>query len=66
LTEDIVSGDRVHCDVDVDIVGEVVGKDLGCGYPGSLCRCCVRAEIRVEVGGKCGGNDLIVLLSGAI
>ena len=32
-------------------------KTSAAAYPGSLCRCCVRAEIRVEVGRKRGSND---------
>jgi hypothetical protein len=44
LTENVCSRYRVHPDVDVDIVCEVRGKDLGSGYPGSFCRSCVRAK----------------------
>src|SRR6516162_45221 len=57
LTEDLRSRYRVHRDVDVDVVDEVAGEDLGRGYPGSSRRRCVCAEIRVEVGRKRGCDD---------
>lgn len=57
LTEDLCSGERVHRDVDIDVVSEVGREDLGSSYPCRLCRWCVRAEVRVEVGRERGRNN---------
>lgn len=47
----------INRDVDVNGVGERVGEDLGRGVPGCLGRRCIGAEIRLEAGRECGGNN---------